>query len=788
MRLRFFAPGPVLEETIWPRVAAAAASSELVVRSTRERYEPEVERYGGPWGLALAEELFHRQSETALALLDKIPPGTRPQRLGKGLLAMLVLLFLYRGERRSAAELARRYGTSYLKAWAGDAEEQERWLRTFQEAFDRQADRLAGYVESAWEALESGGELTPELDAYRRDMEDVARRLRELFDQGRLRLDARTAADWDECVRWIVPSYIHMMNNRLGVSIQEESYLSVLIAGTLGKAGMATTEFLDTALAIGRRLARRALWEGTACTWDVLDPQPDPENRVRTTRAEGQLYQGAAGIAWFLGELYRATGDAEVGRAARGGLEHALSRGDHLSDLFGFHSGRVGLAWVAVRLAEIFERPDYAERARRLLAPLAGRESEDSGLDVIGGAGGAIPACLDLAEKAGWDELRPIARELGEHLIGQAQRRPDGWSWATGGESAVRNLAGFAHGASGMGLALLELDLATGDGRFRFAAEMAFLYERRLFNEERSNWPDLRHKDLGDALFYQRMDELRRAVRDGKPPVYEETYMTAWCHGSPGIGLARLRAFELTGQDLYRQEAEAALRSTLQAIEDELSQGGNYSLCHGIGGNCELPLLAAEILGDPELRQVVERAARQGIETYEARGRPWPCGTRGGVPDPEPARGRGRNRRLLPAPRRSRDPVGPPAAPANREDGDGGSRLEPTSGSSPGSPPTTSSPPPSASGPLAPPGSRSALLGTGRRASRPHPGGRGSRDPRRPSRGREPGVRARLEDAFEPERVRYDLPWRSSTPPRPCCAASSVRPGRRSTSKLPRSP
>ena len=389
------------------------------------------------------------------------------------------------------------------------------------------------------------------------------------------------------------------------------------------------TEFLDTALAIGRRVARQALWEGAACTWDVLESQPDPANLVRTIRAEGQLYQGAAGIAWFLGELYRATGEAEVGRAARGGLEHALARGDHLADLFGFYSGRVGLAWVAVRLAGIFERPGYAERARRLLAPLAGRESHDAGLDVIAGAGGAIPACLDLAEKTGWDELRTIARKLGEHLIGQAHRRPDGWSWATGGETAVRNLTGFAHGASGMGLALLELDRATGDGRFRFAAEMAFLYERRLFNEERSNWPDLRHD-----LFDQPMNELRRAVRDGTPPVFEPRYMAAWCHGSPGIGLARLRAFELTGQNVYRQEAGAALRSTLQAIEDELSQGGNYSLCHGIGGNCELPLLAAEILGRPELRQVAERAARKGIATYEAQGRPWPCGTVGGVPDP----------------------------------------------------------------------------------------------------------------------------------------------------------
>jgi hypothetical protein len=188
---------------------------------------------------------------------------------------------------------------------------------------------------------------------------------------------------------------------------------------------MAATELLDTALAIGRRLARRALWEGTACTWDVVEPQPGPASRVRTMRAEGQLYQGTAGLAWFLGELYRATREAEVGRAARGGLEHALARGDHLADLFGFHSGRVGIAWVAVRLAEIFERPDYAGRARRLLAPLAGREPDDAALDVIGGAGGAIPACLDLAEKTGWDELRAIARELGEHLIASPEPPPE---------------------------------------------------------------------------------------------------------------------------------------------------------------------------------------------------------------------------------------------------------------------------------------------------------------------------------------------------------------------------
>lgn len=115
-------------------------------------------------------------------------------------------------------------------------------------------------------------------------------------------------------------------------------------------------------------------------------------------------------------------------------------------------------------------------------------------------------------------------------------------------------------------------------------------------------------------------------------PPYQPKYMNAWCHGSPGIGLSRLRAWELTGQEAYRTEVKAALISTVAAIEDDVSGGGNYSLCHGIGGNCDLPLLAAKILGQIELHQLVERVAIQGMETYENVGKPPPHS-----PRPHPA-------------------------------------------------------------------------------------------------------------------------------------------------------
>lgn len=418
--------------------------------------------------------------------------------------------------------------------------------------------------------------------------------------------------------------------------MKEESHFSLPIAETprktTGKEPRMKAEFLETALAIGQRLARQALWDGKLCTWQVQDQVRALQKRV-TNRAGPILYQGTAGIAWFLGELYRITNDLEVARAARGGLEHALAQGAELPPLFGFHTGRVGIAWVAIRLSELFQRPEYGYQARRLLRPLVGQEARDQGLDVIDGAGGAIPAFLDLAIKTGWDELWESARGLGEQLIHQAQREPAGWAWRTM-IGVVRNLTGMAHGASGMGLALLELAWATGDGRFRFGAEMAFLYERRFFDEKASNWPDLRNMGILNQLHSEQLDQLRQAVMEQTLPPYEPRYVSAWCYGSPGIGLSRLRAWELTGQEVYRHEVEAALSSTVAAIEQDVSGASNYSLCHGIAGNCELLLQAAKFLGKLELRHLVERVAVQGLETYENSGKPWPCGTQGQVADP----------------------------------------------------------------------------------------------------------------------------------------------------------
>ncbi|MCG8454977.1 MAG: thiopeptide-type bacteriocin biosynthesis protein, partial [Holophagales bacterium] len=214
--------------------------SDLVREVRWEPYEPEVARYGGAEGVAASEEVFWRSSKTALALLRKVPSSDRPARLGKALLAQMVLLHAFEPERERAARLAGAFADAYLRQRAPDPDRQARWVEEYRRGMSRQADRLAEYVDAAWAALEAGDPLTAELDSFCRHLASARDRLRRLAAEGRLR-DGAGNTDWPSCVRWLLPSYLHLMHNRLGVSLREECYLAVLAYSTLGGEAFSVT-------------------------------------------------------------------------------------------------------------------------------------------------------------------------------------------------------------------------------------------------------------------------------------------------------------------------------------------------------------------------------------------------------------------------------------------------------------------------------------------------------------------------------------------------------------------
>ncbi|UWQ00205.1 lanthionine synthetase LanC family protein [Aliiroseovarius crassostreae] len=355
---------------------------------------------------------------------------------------------------------------------------------------------------------------------------------------------------------------------------------------------MNDTEILNAALTIGKMLARDAIWDGDRCNW--LGPVND---FFFGTMLSGYgtmgpaLYDGTAGIALFLAELGNLTDDHVITQTAIGAMNHSVSRYQDCpaSVSLSFYTGHVGIGYAAIRVGQLFDRKALIAGGVQIIRQAL--HSDSSGkciLDVMLGVAASIPAVLSLRTAFNGDELEAPLLSWGHAILGQGQTNDAGLSWNTSAEmkrnagdaewlqsdlAARPNLLGYGHGAGGIGLALLELGTAFGIPAMSKAGLQAFAYEDHWFDDDRQCWPDLRFHDNPDAK--------------GRTEV-------AWCHGATGIGLARFRAFELTGKPTLLEDARKATRLTRQALATRLTPATNLCLCHGVGSDLELILRARQ--------------------------------------------------------------------------------------------------------------------------------------------------------------------------------------------------
>jgi lantibiotic modifying enzyme len=376
--------------------------------------------------------------------------------------------------------------------------------------------------------------------------------------------------------------------------------------------------FLDVAWSIGTLLCRDAIWDHDRCNWlgDAMEAHAG-EWKLAHKSFGPDLYSGTSGIALFLARLHRCRPDEVIAQTARGALRQALSRAGEVPEglRHALYSGWIGIALALLDAARLLDDPLLEQEALRLVDAQIGHALDPLSLDVISGAAGAVLGLLAIDDRLGDDRYLAEARRLGEHLLAHAHRGEEAWSWTTMAPLAPeqRDLTGYSHGAAGIALALLELSVRTGDTRFLEGALGGFAYERLFYSAEQQNWPDFRSF--------------------ASPNPQQPGYSLAWCHGAPGIGLSRLRAFALTRDETYRTEAESALAGTYRPLTVPSADDG-YSLCHGLGGNAELFLAAAEVLGEERYRAVAEGIGDRGIQSVHLPRNPWPCGVVSGGETP----------------------------------------------------------------------------------------------------------------------------------------------------------
>jgi len=362
--------------------------------------------------------------------------------------------------------------------------------------------------------------------------------------------------------------------------------------------------FVDTAASIGRLLCRDALWHGPRCTF--LTSTSDPAfsyPRPYFKALDADFYAGSAGVAFFLAALYDATHDRLVRQTALGTLRHALSTARRIpaTAALGFFSGWTGVAFAAIQGGHWLHDEELTEEGYQLLTEVFTLDPVHWGLDVIDGAAGAIPALIRLERDRPSADQRAFIIRLADSLVSRAEPSAEGYSWNTLPGTGTRNLTGLAHGTSGIANALLDVYALTGTDVYRTTAFRGIAYERAFFDVAQQNWPDFRVESP--------VQPAPNATTNG--PVCS----CAWCHGAPGITLARLHGYEQTQDPALRAEAEAGLTTTARQLNWQ--QQPNFSLCHGLAGNADVLLEAANVLNQPARKQQATDLGRFGQEQYQ---------------------------------------------------------------------------------------------------------------------------------------------------------------------------
>lgn len=377
-------------------------------------------------------------------------------------------------------------------------------------------------------------------------------------------------------------------------------------------------KYKQAAILLANAICRDAIWDGDRCNWinssseDVYG-MPKPYARASATN----FYDGTSGIAFFLLHMLSIYENALLRKTLMGALQQVISqelekkekKEEDLATSLGFHTGYAGIAYVLSETGRRLNDQKYSKAAFQIIEKTVRLPKSVWGLDVIDGPAGAIPALIYLYKQHPTNLLQQFILQLGEYLIEKADKQPNGWSWDTMPDRH-HNLTGFGHGAAGFASAFAELYAFTNNPQYLQIAQSVVQYEDSHFNQQQNNWPDYRKFDQGLGTMAS---------------VTEETVCSiAWCHGAPGIGLSRLRMYELTNDPSIRQDAEAAIQTTLKNLN--LYSISNYSMCHGLFGNAELLLYAATLLNQQNLQLQAEKLADQCISEYLDKRIPIPNG------------------------------------------------------------------------------------------------------------------------------------------------------------------
>ena len=277
------------------------------------------------------------------------------------------------------------------------------------------------------------------------------------------------------------------------------------------------------------------------------------------------LYDGVGGIAIFLASVNR-THPSELYEKTLKLVQNKLfnytdGNGVSVQNLrtkdSGILKGEGSIIYTYIILYKITKDKKYLFYAEKHFSKFEEIILQCKNPDYLSGSAGAIIVLTKLYAETNNRRYLDVAEILGENIWKMAKKQKNGYGIVSD-KDKLPPLAGMAHGASGyiMAYAYLYEKIPSEEDYERIIALLT--YENSLFEEKTGNWKD-----------------IRKGV---------DKNTMAWCHGAPGIVLARLK---LRSLNVFHNngEIEADIAKCIRTFERN-QKNDSICLCHGLSGNC----------------------------------------------------------------------------------------------------------------------------------------------------------------------------------------------------------
>ncbi len=199
-------------------------------------YEPEFSRYGGAEGVALAEWHFEHSSDTVIGLLSKINVSVQSILLGRSIqLALPFFYGVFETDERVLHAL-----DQYIATWLGTDPQQSQRIGQYAKKYQRMSSILEPRIAKIRDYMldeHSAERRTETEEQWKRHIIAFRLQIQRLYHEDKLvpafESPQAHAFSLDDVYHYLQSSYVHMTNNRLGVSIPQEVYIAYLLKRTL---------------------------------------------------------------------------------------------------------------------------------------------------------------------------------------------------------------------------------------------------------------------------------------------------------------------------------------------------------------------------------------------------------------------------------------------------------------------------------------------------------------------------------------------------------------------------